>query len=232
MTASLRVVVTGLAATYPFGGVFWDYLQYPLGLHQLGHQVLYVEDTGKWHYDPVAATFVEDGARNAAFLAKEIKALDAALGDRWFFRDATGKTYGRTWSDVVRFCRNADLFINISASCWMRDEYFAASHVVFIDSDPMYTQASVPGYLDGSLDNEARARVDMLLQHDAFFTFGQNVGAADCRVPSGLVGWIPTRQPVVLDRFDTAALPPGRRRRVLTTVCSWESAERGRSSME
>ena len=27
----LRIVTTGLAVTYPFGGVFWDYIQYPLG---------------------------------------------------------------------------------------------------------------------------------------------------------------------------------------------------------
>ena len=32
----IRVAVTGLAATYPFGGVFWDYLQYVLGFHRLG----------------------------------------------------------------------------------------------------------------------------------------------------------------------------------------------------
>jgi hypothetical protein len=46
MRTRLRIAVTGLAATYPFGGVFWDYLQYPLGLQRLGHEVLYVEDTG------------------------------------------------------------------------------------------------------------------------------------------------------------------------------------------
>src|SRR5690606_20573044 len=44
MPDSLRIVVTGLAATYPFGGVFWDYIQYVLGFHRLGHDVLYLED--------------------------------------------------------------------------------------------------------------------------------------------------------------------------------------------
>src|SRR5687768_12084826 len=51
-TQSIRVAVTGLAATYPFGGVFWDYMQYVLGLHRLGHDVLYIEDNGRWCYDP------------------------------------------------------------------------------------------------------------------------------------------------------------------------------------
>ncbi len=227
MTTPFRIAVTGLAATYPFGGVFWDYLQYPLGLRRLGHDVLYIEDTGKWSYDPTAATFVEDGRINATYLAREIAALDPDLANRWFFRDATGKTYGRSWTDVVNFCRNADLFIHISASCWMREEYFAVARVAFIDSDPMYTQASVPDYLAGTIDDEARARVDMLRRHHVFFTFAENISAPDCRIPKGLFSWIPTRQPVVLDRFEKAAVPPSSRRRVLTTVASWQPSENG-----
>ena len=227
MTSGLRIAVTGLAATYPLGGVFWDYLQYPLGLHRLGHDVLYIEDTGRWCYDPRGQTFVEDGARNARWLAENIAALEPELADRWFFRDATGGTFGRSWPDVVRFCREADLFLHVSASCWMRDEYFAAARVAFLDSDPMYTQASVPAYLEGSAGPEERSRVEMLRRHDAFFTFGENIGAADCSVPSELFDWLPTRQPLVLDRFSARAQPPSARRPVCTTVASWEPTEDG-----
>jgi hypothetical protein len=224
---SLRIAVTGLAATYPFGGVFWDYLQYPLGLQQLGHDVLYIEDTGKWCYDPAAGTFVESGANNAAYLAREIETLEPALADRWFYRDGAGEIFGRAWPEVVEFCRSADLFIHISASCWMRDEYFAARRVAFIDSDPMYTQASVPDYLAGTIDDAARERVEMLREHDVFFTFGENIGASDCRIPTELFNWIPTRQPVVLDCFEWASVEVSARRRVLTTVASWEPSEKG-----
>jgi hypothetical protein len=227
MSDRLRIVVTGLAGTYPFGGVFWDYLQYPLGFQRLGHEVLYLEDTGKWCYDPVGHTFVEGGERNAAHLARNLEALEPALADRWFFRDCTGRTFGWDWDRVVRFCRGADLFLHVSASCWMREEYFAAGTVAFIDSDPMYTQSSVPGYLDGTADALARSRVDELRRHDVFFTFGENLGAPDCRVPTELFEWLPTRQPVVLDRFYSARVPVPERRRVLTTVASWEPAESG-----
>jgi hypothetical protein len=109
----------------------------------------------------------------------------------------------------------------------MRDEYFAAARVAFIDSDPMYTQASVPDYLAGTTDEAARERVEMLRQHQVFFTFGENIGAADCRIPTGLFDWIPTRQPVVLDCFEPAFVPVAARRRVLTTVASWEPSEKG-----
>ena len=223
---SLRIAVTGLAATFPFGGVFWDYLQYPLGLQRLGHEVLYIEDTGQWSYDPRQATFSESGSHNAELLARAIQKLDQSLANRWHFRDATGKTFGRTKEDVAAFCRSADLFLNISASCWMRDEYLAAKRLVFIDSDPMYTQASIPDYLAGTIADVDRRRVEGLLQHDVFFTFAENIGAPDCRVPSNLIDWLPTRQPIVLDCFSTHTVPLARRRRTLTTVASWEPSQR------
>jgi glycosyl transferase family 1 len=227
VSAPLRIVVTGLAATYPLGGVFWDYLQYPVGLRRLGHEVLYLEDTGKWCYDPETSTFVESGRRNAERLAAALGALSVEQSRCWFFRDGPGETYGLDWADVVRFCRSADLFLHVSASCWMREEYFAARRVAFIDSDPMYTQASVPDYLSGTIAPDARARVDMLRRHDVFFTFGERVGAPDCRIPTGLFDWIPTRQPILLDCFAAAAVPIASRRRTLTTVASWEPTERG-----
>ncbi|MEK7276743.1 MAG: hypothetical protein AAB427_05285 [Chloroflexota bacterium] len=46
----IRVVVTGLVATYPMGGLAWDYLQYVKGFHALGCEVYYLEDTGGWLY--------------------------------------------------------------------------------------------------------------------------------------------------------------------------------------
>lgn len=227
MNSKLRIAVTGLAATYPYGGVFWDYLQYVLGFHRLGHDVLYIEDTGKWCYDPTTYTFVQDGSNNAAFLAKHIQLVAPDLSPCWFYRDTTGQTFGRSWEQVVDFCRTADLFLHVSASCWMRDEYFAAARVAFIDSDPMYTQSSVPDYLAGSIGEQARSRVDILLDHDVFFTFAENIGNPDCRIPTGLFDWIPTRQPIVLDSFKNAVVPLTARRPLLTTVASWEPTEKG-----
>jgi len=224
----LRIVVSGLVATYPLGGVFWDYLQYVLGFHKLGHDVLYLEDCGRWCYDPQQQTFVEASESSAAYLAEHIARLDPELRERWFFRDVSGNTYGRTWQQVVEFCRSADLLVNVSNSCLMRDEYFAASRVAFIDSDPMYTQASVRKPEDGSDDGgAAEGRMETLREHDVFFTFGENVGDPDCRIPTEPLSWIATRQPIVLDCFRDASVPLPARRRVLTTVASWEPSEKG-----
>ncbi len=222
----LRIAVTGLAAAFPLGGVFWDYFQYVLGFLRLKHDILYIEDTGKWCYDPVGQTFSESGANNAAYLRREIARLDPELSERWFYRDSIGQTYGRAWTEVVDFCRAADLFVHISGSCWMRDEYFAASRVVLIDSDPFYTQAWIRDAFANTSDPNCRSWSEAVRRHDAFFTFGENIDHPDCWIPKTGFRWIPTRQPIVMDCFDGASIPPALRRRVLTTVASWEPAEK------
>ena len=230
--SALRIAVTGLAASFPLGGVFWDYAQYLLGLHRLGHDVLYIEDTGKWCYDPIGKTYTESGANNAAYLAAQIAKLDPALNDRWFYRDSAGQTYGAGWARVADFCRSADLFVRISGSCFTREEYFAASRVIFVDTDPIYTQASFLAALQSSgknndpADHEVRARAEMIAHTDRFFTFGANIGHPDCLVPTAGLEWIPTREPTVIDCFQPATVPLAARRRILTTVASWEPAEK------
>jgi hypothetical protein len=220
----LRIVTTGLAVTYPFGGVFWDYMQYALGLLRLGHDVLYLEDTGKWCYDPEVATWVEDGTRNVTPFAHHVAKLDPDLADRWCFRDCTGRVHGKSWNDVVSFCRSADLFLNISATAWMRDELRCPGRTALVDTDPLYTQL---GFL-GDASEEARRIAESLKQiYDVFFTIGENIGQPTCLAPTGSLNWLPLRQPVVLDCFASSIVPLAVRRRVLTTVASWEPTESG-----
>lgn len=225
MAVKGRIVVSGLAVTYPFGGVFWDYLQYVMGFRKLGFEVLYLEDTGGWCYDPERETFAESGERNAAHFTRTLARF--GLQESWFFRDAAGMTYGRAWPEVVSFCRNADLLLNLSGALLWRDEYRSANRLAFIDTDPMYTQASLPDYRAGTLEGKARARVERLLAHDIHFTFAEGIGTPDCHVPTDLVAWFPTRQPVVRDHFTGASVPVVSRRKVFTTVASWEPAEEG-----
>lgn len=223
-----KIVVTGLAAGYPFGGVFWDYIQYLVGFAELGHDVLYIEDTGRWCYSPVRHTFVESGADNARVLDEALRALGKDYADRWHFLDSTGAAFGRSREDTLRFCRDADLFLNISAACVMRDEYRRASIVGFIDSDPLYTQAAFPRHERGEATDDERRRVDDIIeQHDVFFSFGENTGADGCAVPTGPVRWIPTRQPICLGCFEPHRTESRNRRTAITTVASWEPHENG-----
>lgn len=223
----MRIVVTGLAATFPYGGVFWDYLQYVLGFHQLGHDALYLEDTGKWCYKPEAGTFVETGEENAKRLADNIARYMPELSDKWSFRDGSDQQFGMGRAETIEFCRTADLFIHLSASCVMRDEYFEASRVAFVDSDPMYTQAKLSPASDPS-HPEYQASLDhvaWLRRHDVFFSFGESVGQPGCLIPRELIPWQPTRQPIAIDRFVDRGIAPSDRRQMLTTVASWNPHE-------
>jgi hypothetical protein len=207
----MRILVTGLVAQYAFGGVAWDYLQYVEGFRQLGHDVFYLEDTETWPYDPVQQTYTADSAYNVAYLRGVMDRLD--LGDRWIYRNgATGAYHGHTADQVRHICASTQLFLNVSGAGWLRPEYTGIRTKIFLDSDPMFNQI---GLLNAGPQEQARVRA-----HDRHFTFAENIGQPDCRVPSAGFAWIPTRQPVVLDWF-----PPGTRagRNVWTTVMNWVS---------
>src|SRR6187455_1925218 len=102
----MRVVVTGLIATYPVGGVTWDYLQYVHGLAALGHEVTYLEDTGQWVYSPRLQTFTETYTENLAYLDRVLRAGDASVP--WAFRDSRGVLHGLDAAAVRRRCGEAD----------------------------------------------------------------------------------------------------------------------------
>lgn len=216
----MRIVVTGLMGCYPFGGVFWDYVQYLLGFHRLGHDVLYVEDTGQWCYDPTSQTLVESAKTNAKRLADNLNLLDPALSERWFLRDAAGQTFGKPWPEVAAFCKSADLFLHISAACDLKDEYLSAKVVAFLDSDPMYTQVGMLGGKGDTINPDSVAWWKQ--RHNAFLSFGLSLGSPNCLVPDVGIDWKPTRQPIVTDLFTPYRRKASDRRRALTTIASWE----------
>jgi hypothetical protein len=214
----VRVVVTGLVATYPVGGVAWDYLQYLQGFHALGAEVYYLEDTGQWVYDPVAQTFSENADANARYLSRALASLDPTFERRWALRVPDGTFHGLDERTVARVCAGADLFLNVSGACWLREPYRAARVKVYLDSDPGYSQAKIAAVDAGQGDESARFSVDLIRRHDQFFTFGENIGAPDCLVPLAGITWRATRQPIMLANWPVTPARPG----PFTTIMSWK----------
>lgn len=215
----MRVVVTGLVATYPVGGVAWDYLQYVLGFRALGCDVFYLEDTGRWGYDPAAQTFTPDLAAGARYLAAALAALAPDLARAWSVRAADGRHHGAEAAAVARRCARADLFLNVSGACWLRDAYREARVKAYVDTDPCYSQAKLAAVADGTADADVRFSVDLIRAHDVFFTLGEHLGAPDCTIPTVGLRWYPTRQPIVLDCWPLDPAPPDA---PFTTVMSWK----------
>lgn len=214
---AVRVVVTGLIATYPVGGVTWDYLQYVHGLSALGHDVTYLEDTGQWVYSPRLQTFTEDAAENLAYLA-------AALGRSgrripWAFRDPHGVVHGLDPTALRRACREADLFLNVSGSGWLRDEYRGSGVHAYVDTDPCYSQAKLAAVDAGCAEAGVRESAAMIRSHDVFFSFAENLGRTDCAIPTAGLRWLPTRHPIVLADWPVAPAPATG---AYTTVMSWK----------
>lgn len=63
------------------------------------------------------------------------------LKDKWAYRDeASGKCFGMTEEKIKEVCKTSDVFINISCSTFLREEYLKIPVRVLIDTDPMFTQ--------------------------------------------------------------------------------------------
>jgi hypothetical protein len=210
--SGIRVVVTGLIAQHPLGGVTWDYLQYVLGLRRLGHETYYIEDSGAWPYaldggltgDDFA---VGDCSANIAYLAKVMRRF--GLEDRWAYRcPINGNWVGLSYVARRDVIESADLLLNVSSTVLRPDEYRVIPRLAFIDSDPVFTQIKL-----ARGQKDFRAVVDA---HDVHFSFGE---CLTDRVPTTGHQWKPTRQPIVLGEWN----PGMPHRGVFSTVMNWAS---------
>jgi hypothetical protein len=201
----MRVVVTGMIATLPYGGVAWDYGQYALGFARLGCDVFYLEDVGYPPYDPRTGDLAADHGFGAAYLEGF---LGPALGDRWHVRGLDGRSYGMAAGEIAEAVAGADVLVNVSACAQMRDEYLACPRKVLIDTDPGYNHfqkfLEPPGAGHGW-----RA-------HDVFLTYATGLGDAGCRLPDLGVAWRPTLPPVLPDLWEAEGAGEA-----WTTVMSW-----------
>ena len=211
----MKAIVTGMIATYPVGGVLWDYGQYALGLERLGYEVYYLEDTGGQTYDPRKGEYGADCSYAVEFLARSLGELSPTLAQRWRFRNLDGQTYGLDDTAFAEVLRDADLFLNVSGSALLRDDYMLCRRKVLIDSDPgwnhfrNYPRWDANPNWQGSHGYRA---------HDYFFTYAERIGKPGCNLPDFGLGWQPTRPLVVLDCWK--ATPPGEK---WTTVMTWKN---------
>jgi hypothetical protein len=214
----MRAIVTGMIATYPVGGVAWDYGQYLLGLLQLGFEVYYLEDTGGPTYDPEQRQYSDDYGYGIKFLRESLTQLSPDLADRWYFRSSSGDQAGIEANRLRQLFADADLFLNVSGGTLLRDEYMPCRCKVLIDTDPGWNHFvnyprwdAQPGW-QGTHGYRS---------HDHFFTYAERLGKPDCLLPNMGLSWRPTRPPVVLNQWESTGSA-----RSWTTVMTWDNFRR------
>lgn len=211
-------IVAGMIGTYPVGGVLWDYGQYAAGLERLGFEVFYLEDCGMECYDPRTRRYGESCEYAADYLPRALATLSKTLAQRWRFRSYAGEVYGMTRRDFHLALKHAELFLNVSGSALLRDEYMVCRRKILIDTDPGWNHfVNYPRADAGQLWPRTRS----YRAHDFFFTYAGQIGQPGCLLPTLGIEWKITRPPVVLDYWKPE--PPAD---TWTTVMTWDNFRR------
>ncbi len=202
-----KIVVMHLAARYPFAGVMWQLLHHLIGFRRLGFDVYYIEDNaGAWVYDPYVNDVTPDPARNVKLLADALESY--GFKDRWafFFDQQRQQHFGMDPGRSLDLLAEADAVINLCAAMRPSEEHLRNRCLVYLETDPG--------------DNAVRGPVFMAA-HKLHFTYGYNIGAPDCILPTGNIRWRRTRPPVLLDQWHPGIGPanPG----TFTTVGTWQN---------
>ena len=207
-----RIIVFGILFWYPLAGVTYQFLHYLLALRRLGYDPYYIEDSGRWIYDPALNDLSPNARPN---IDKVVPVLEAhGFGNRWAFRGRypDGQCYGMTDTQILGLYRDADAFLNVTGAQEIREEHMQCRRRIYVESDPFASQVKVA--------NGDPATIAALDAHDTHFTFGENIGSPDCGIPATRYPWMPTRQPVAVNLWQhayPAADAP------YTTITTWHN---------
>jgi GT2 family glycosyltransferase len=191
--AARKIVLLGMMTRIPVAGVVWQTIHYLVGFERLGYEAYYVETHAR---TPTMLMEREgdDGAVMAAgFIDNVMRRF--GLGDRWAFvalHDESSRCYGMSREQLDRLYQSAEVLINLHGGTQPRPELVATDRLVYLETDPVQLQVE--------LHDNVQETVEFLEPHCAFFTFAENYGNPDCKLPMHeRFDLKPTRQPVVLD---------------------------------
>lgn len=206
---SERLVVAGAVAQRAFkGGSTWARLQYLLGFRRLGRNVAFLD-----RLEPEMCTDDRgrpssiDGSANLRYFLEVMRRF-GFQDDFSLVCDRGARFIGLSREEVLLRLKESNFLLNVMGFVDDQTIRAAAPRRVFLDIDPGFPQ------MWRALD-----LADIFAGHDDFVTIGENIGRADCSVPTCGLEWISTPPPVVLDEWP---YKPGGDR--FTSVASWRGA--------
>ena len=218
MTAAKKpvLVVLGILGVSPFAGVAWQVLHYLEGFRRLGYDVYYVEDSGVWPYDVEQQTVTSDCRYTVNYIARLMDWWGHP--DRWAYRARYigEQVYGLSQTQITNLFKRAEILINLCGATEFRPEHLKVPVRIYLETDPVLPQIEIA--------QGRQSRISLLQSHTHHFSFGENLGGRDCRVPMTPFNYRPTRQPVVLDWWEASESFSQSRQR-FTTVSSWHQSQ-------
>ena len=210
-TGREQIVFLGMMTKIPVGGAVWGTMQYLVGFERLGYDVYYVEA----HARTPSMFMVNDDDDSSALAAEYLSRLMERFGfaDRWAFHALhdDGRCYGMSVERLRELYRSAALIINYHGGTVPLPEHVETGRLVYLETDPVE--------LEIELHNNDPAAIAFLEPHRAFFTWAQNYGHSDCRVPvPERFPFRPTLPPVVNDLWEPFSNGAGES---FTTIGNW-----------
>jgi hypothetical protein len=206
-----RIVFLGMMTKIPVGGAVWGTMQYLVGLERLGYEVYYVEAHARTPSMFMANPEDDSSALAAAYLAGVMDRF--GFGDRWAFHALhdDGRCYGMPLERVQELYRTAALIINYHGGTMPLPEHAETGRLMYLETDPVE--------LHIELHRGEVGAHEFLAPHTTFFTWAQNYGHADCRVPMApAYQFRPTLPPVVMDQWEGSDTPSND---AFTTIGNW-----------
>ena len=210
-----RIIVMGFMGSMPIAGVIWQHIHYIVGLQRLGHEVFYIEDSARMTYNPQTFDVGEDYGYAASILQRLAEEFE--FNDRWGFCARYLKdtpTAGLSLTKIRKLYREADAVLNVCGTQEFNDDLLRSERILYVESDPGVEQIKI--------DQKVQDTWEYLQRHHALFTFGENVGTEKFPVPTHGLEWLPTRQPIVTDLWQTRRRPA--ETAVFTSIANWSTS--------
>jgi hypothetical protein len=211
-----RIIVCGYMIRHPVTGLLLAYFHYVLGLHRLGYEIVYLEESG-WPgscYDPVSHNYGDDPSAGLQTVQALLKTYGVNVTVFYVNRD-TGTVYGGDWEEVKLILKTADLLLNLGGVCWL-PEFCLCKRRVLIDMDPFFTQIR-------------RFAAEGRNDYHLYFSYGVNIGRPSCTIPADGINWLPIVPPVVPELWQSSVTTQEQGREIektdaaFTTVANWSA---------
>lgn len=208
-----KLLISGALAQVPGnGGLAWFHLQLLLGLRRLGFEVLFLDRIEPEQcVDAGGRTVASGDSVNLRWLRSVMDRF--GLRDAWSLDAGDAGTFGVPKERVLRAAAEAPLLLNVMG--YGRDPAVLETvrRRVFLDVDPGFPQM----WRELGLH-------DAFAGHDAFVTFGMNVGKPHCLIPTCGLDWVTLPPPVVLEHWPAADVTATDDAAPFTSVGAWRGA--------